>query len=307
MDDQEYSLRWNNHQPNFISVFKSLLELEELVDVTLSVEGKHIKAHKVILSACSPYFKLLFTVAPSKHPIVILSEMKYNHLKTIVDFMYQGEISISDEQLPDILEVAEALQVRGLFDPNKKTENASSEQRAPAKKRKRKSETNGDNKVVQGEMIPQDMFEQMNSSDLGCEGLFDPKKWLQDDNHIFTQEFSESPSDSLSMVMPKIRLQEMNNGGLGLLHDQSMHNILPHINKPGPGRRRSSSKVQDSENFLQALEAVRSGSLGFCKAAKLYGLNNRTLWLEYKKRGYPSNRPPVNLRQKSSPMSAKTS
>ncbi|KAG8313351.1 hypothetical protein J6590_001817 [Homalodisca vitripennis] len=100
--------------------------------------------------------------------------------------------------------VAEALQVRGLFDPNKKTENASSEQRAPAKKRKRKSETNGDNKVVQGEMIPQEMFEQMNSSDLGCEGLFDPKKWLQDDNHTFTQEFSESPSDSLSMVVPKI-------------------------------------------------------------------------------------------------------
>lgn len=58
MTDEHYNLKWNNHQPNFISVFQSLLQLEELVDVTLSVEGKHIKAHKIILSACSPYFKV---------------------------------------------------------------------------------------------------------------------------------------------------------------------------------------------------------------------------------------------------------
>lgn len=53
-----------------------------------------------------------------------------------------------------------------------------------------------------------------------------------------------------------------------------------------PRRKRSVNPQQD-ENFIAALEAVRSGGLGFCKAAKIYGVNNRTLWLEYKKRGYP--------------------
>lgn len=35
---------------------------EELVDVTLSCEGKRIRAHKMLLSACSTYFRDLFKV-----------------------------------------------------------------------------------------------------------------------------------------------------------------------------------------------------------------------------------------------------
>lgn len=55
---QQYCLRWNNHQPNFISVFSSLLNSESLVDVTLAAEGRHLQAHKVVLSACSSYFQV---------------------------------------------------------------------------------------------------------------------------------------------------------------------------------------------------------------------------------------------------------
>ncbi|KAG8313349.1 hypothetical protein J6590_001815 [Homalodisca vitripennis] len=91
MDDQEYSLRWNNHQPNFISVFKSLLELEELVDVTLSVEGKHIKAHKVILSACSPYFK--------ESCRVVFKEWR---LMTVIN-LYVLKVSLSHLQQPSTI------------------------------------------------------------------------------------------------------------------------------------------------------------------------------------------------------------
>lgn len=56
-------------------------------------------------------------------------------------------------------------------------------------------------------------------------------------------------------------------------------------------KRKRSVNPQAEENFIAALEAVRSGKLGFCKAAKVYGVNNRTLWLEYKRRGYPLIRP----------------
>lgn len=55
---------------------------------------------------------------------------------------------------------------------------------------------------------------------------------------------------------------------------------------------------QADENFVRALEAVRFGGIGFCKAARMYGVNNRTLWLEYKKRGYPINRPSIKNRVK---------
>lgn len=53
---------------------------------------------------------------------------------------------------------------------------------------------------------------------------------------------------------------------------------------------------QGEECFIQALEAVKTGGIGFCKAARIYGVNNRTLWLEYKKRGYPISRPSIKSR-----------
>ncbi|XP_055619340.1 protein tramtrack, beta isoform isoform X2 [Toxorhynchites rutilus septentrionalis] len=114
MSVQQYCLRWNNHQPNFISVFSSLLHSESLVDVTLAAEGRQLQAHKVVLSACSSYFQSLFTANPCQHPIVILKDVQYNDLKTMVDFMYYGEVNVSTEQLPQVLKTAEMLKIKGL-------------------------------------------------------------------------------------------------------------------------------------------------------------------------------------------------
>ncbi|XP_072380148.1 uncharacterized protein [Diabrotica undecimpunctata] len=114
MTVQQYCLRWNNHQPNFISVFSSLLNSQSLVDVTLAAEGKQLQAHKVVLSACSSYFQSLFATNPCKHPIVILKDVKFTDLRVLVDFMYHGEVSVSQEQLPCILKTAEMLKIKGL-------------------------------------------------------------------------------------------------------------------------------------------------------------------------------------------------
>lgn len=54
----QFCLRWNNHQPNMVSVFTSLLQNDQLVDVTLLAENNEIHAHKIVLSACSPYFQV---------------------------------------------------------------------------------------------------------------------------------------------------------------------------------------------------------------------------------------------------------
>lgn len=68
-----------------------------------------------------------------------------------------------------------------------------------------------------------------------------------------------------------------------------------------PQKRKRSVNPQSDENFQRALEAVRFGGIGFCKAARMYGCNNRTLWLEYKKRGYPISRPSIKNRIKLEP------
>ncbi|XP_017865115.1 PREDICTED: longitudinals lacking protein isoform X2 [Drosophila arizonae] len=115
-DDQQFCLRWNNHQSTLISVFDTLLENETLVDCTLAAEGKFLKAHKVVLSACSPYFATLLQEQYDKHPIFILKDVKYQELRAMMDYMYRGEVNISQDQLTALLKAAESLQIKGLSD-----------------------------------------------------------------------------------------------------------------------------------------------------------------------------------------------
>jgi len=71
-DESEYMLRWNDHNASLISVFHQLCQDNQFTDVTLATETESFQAHKLILSACSPYFKKLFTQNPCKHPIIFL-------------------------------------------------------------------------------------------------------------------------------------------------------------------------------------------------------------------------------------------
>jgi len=68
----------------------------------------------MVLSACSPYFKALLEENPSKHPIIILKDVPFSHLQSILEFMYAGEVNISQEQLPAFLKTADRLKVKGL-------------------------------------------------------------------------------------------------------------------------------------------------------------------------------------------------
>ncbi|XP_058795893.1 sex determination protein fruitless isoform X16 [Phymastichus coffea] len=115
-DDQQFCLRWNNHQSTLIQNFDTLLESGTLVDCTLAAEGKYLKAHKVVLSACSPYFEGLLSEHYDKHPVFILKDVKFKELKAMMDYMYRGEVNISQDQLTALLKAAESLQIKGLSD-----------------------------------------------------------------------------------------------------------------------------------------------------------------------------------------------
>ncbi|XP_047041278.1 longitudinals lacking protein, isoforms H/M/V-like isoform X3 [Helicoverpa zea] len=111
---QQYSLKWNNHQPNFISMFTTFLNTQSMVDVTLATDGQQLSAHKVVLAACSTYFQSLFVDNPAQHPIVILKDVTFADLRIIVDFMYCGEVNVTEEQLPKVLDTAKHLKIKGL-------------------------------------------------------------------------------------------------------------------------------------------------------------------------------------------------
>ena len=96
---QHFSLRWNNLQSHVLSACELLLQNEALVDCTLVCEDSNVKAHKVVLSACSPYFQKIFTDNPCKHPIIVLKDVRGWEVQCIVDFMYKGETSVPEAQV----------------------------------------------------------------------------------------------------------------------------------------------------------------------------------------------------------------
>lgn len=113
--DQQYCLRWNNHQTNLTNVFVQLFQSEEFTDTTLFCEGgPPVKCHKMVLAACSSYFQSVFAEVPGKHSAVVLKDVGHAEMKAILDYMYKGEVNIAHDQLAALLKVAEMLKVKGL-------------------------------------------------------------------------------------------------------------------------------------------------------------------------------------------------
>ncbi|KAF6201419.1 hypothetical protein GE061_005867 [Apolygus lucorum] len=111
---QQYCLRWKYHHSNLQVMFAQLLERESFCDVTLACEGKTLRAHKMMLSACSTYFDTIFSKHEEKDPIVILKDVKFDDIKALVEFMYKGEINVENSQLNTLLQTAEELRIKGL-------------------------------------------------------------------------------------------------------------------------------------------------------------------------------------------------
>ncbi|KAB7499145.1 Protein bric-a-brac 2, partial [Armadillidium nasatum] len=116
MDGKRYALRWRHHQSTVVAEVGSLYRDSALVDVTLACEDQRTyQAHKLVLSACSQYFQSLFSRHPAhQHPIIFLKDVRGDECEALLTYMYKGEVSVNQDQIPRILRVASSLQVRGL-------------------------------------------------------------------------------------------------------------------------------------------------------------------------------------------------
>ena len=153
---QQFCLKWNNHTNNLIRTFTEMISGESFTDVTLACDGLSIKAHKMVLSACSNYFRDLFLSTPCKHPIVILKDMKYEDLRAIIDFMYRGEVNVSQNNLGALLKTAEVLRVKGLTEVTDQQEEMSSPGKGNPGEFVSEAQSNGHHQHVTQEMISQE-------------------------------------------------------------------------------------------------------------------------------------------------------
>jgi len=114
MSTEKFCLRWNDFESNISVAFRELRDDKDFFDVTLACDDEQISAHKVILSACSPFFRNILRRNPHQHPLLYLKGVKYTDLQSVLNFMYNGEVNVAQEELNSFLAVAEELRVKGL-------------------------------------------------------------------------------------------------------------------------------------------------------------------------------------------------
>merc|ERR1712133_160851 len=112
---EKFSLRWNDFQRNVSSSFSKLRTEKDFFYVTLvSDDEVHISSHKVVLSASSEFFKNILRKSLHSNPLIYLSGVKSKELNFVMDYIYDGEVQIYQEDLDSFLDIAEKLKIDGL-------------------------------------------------------------------------------------------------------------------------------------------------------------------------------------------------
>ena len=112
---EKFCLKWNEFKSTVSKSFGIFREKKDFFDVTLvSDDERQIPAHKLVLSACSDFFKSILRNNSHSHPLLYLSGIHSTNLSLILDYIYQGEVQIYQEHLDSFLEVAQRLKIEGL-------------------------------------------------------------------------------------------------------------------------------------------------------------------------------------------------
>ena len=118
MSSEKFCLRWNDFEKNISNAFRDIREDKEFFDITIACDDSQLQAHKIILSACSPFFKELLRRNIHQHPLLYLRGICMKDLVNVLNFMYHGEVNVAQDDLNSFLQVAEDLKIKGKFKPS---------------------------------------------------------------------------------------------------------------------------------------------------------------------------------------------
>lgn len=128
---QSKSGAYNQQSPNSCLVYSAerhaVISLEamnalrknrELCDVILLVDGRKIYTHRVVLAACSPYFRAMFTgeLAESRQTEIHLYDLDGDAVETLIKFCYTSQITIEECNVQNLLPAACLLQLTEIQD-----------------------------------------------------------------------------------------------------------------------------------------------------------------------------------------------
>ncbi|XP_069039717.1 kelch-like protein 17 isoform X3 [Lepisosteus oculatus] len=111
----------HNSKRHYHDSFVSMNRMRQrglLCDIVLHVGTKEIKAHKVVLASCSPYFHAMFTseMSESRQTHVTLHDIDPQALEQLVQYAYTAEIVVGEGNVQTLLPAASLLQLNGVRD-----------------------------------------------------------------------------------------------------------------------------------------------------------------------------------------------
>ncbi|XP_017761616.1 PREDICTED: protein bric-a-brac 2-like [Eufriesea mexicana] len=114
-EDTVLSLKWHSFPSHLAVSLDTCYEKQQFVDLSLVCkDGTILKCHKMVLANSSSFFRRLLVANDHPHPMIILHDIEADDLKTIVNFMYCGEIQVVQSEVRRLLKLAEILEVTGL-------------------------------------------------------------------------------------------------------------------------------------------------------------------------------------------------
>ena len=113
---EKFCLKWNDFRNNVSQSFTKLRKESHFFDVTLvSEDQKQIPAHKLVLSACSDFFKAILTENSHTHPMLYIDGVTAGQMHQVLNYIYQGEVNVYQEDLDNFLSIAQKLKLEGLM------------------------------------------------------------------------------------------------------------------------------------------------------------------------------------------------
>ena len=162
--DKDLILTWANYNQKLSQAFRRYLDSQLFCNVTLSAEGRTVKCHQEILSACSNWFEnILSSVESYQHPIILLKDVSFIELEYIVNFMYSGEVVVPQEEIQSFLKTAELLEIKGLLDRQEEKKVTKQPSSSPRPKESPVCFNNGELTVTTKKVEKEEICSQINS------------------------------------------------------------------------------------------------------------------------------------------------
>ena len=104
-------MTWEGYEEDLLQAFEEFYRLGDFVDVTLICDDLTLRAHRIVLAACSHFFDRILRDSNCKHPVILLNGFEGWEIEACIEFMYRGWIQVPFDKVNELVTTAGVLEV----------------------------------------------------------------------------------------------------------------------------------------------------------------------------------------------------